>query len=53
MRVPGGRPDWLVLLGIWAVVIGAVVALSFALSTAATAVVAAIAFVLLLLTGRV
>ena len=53
LNVPGARLDWLVLLAIWAVVIGVVVLLSLVLSTTATAVVAAIAFLLLLMTVRV
>jgi hypothetical protein len=53
MNVPGGRLDWLVLIAIWVTVIGVVVLLSFVLSTTATGVVAAIAFVLLLMTVRV
>jgi hypothetical protein len=53
LHVPPGKRDWLVLLAIWVVVVGAVVGLSFALSTTATAVVAAIAFLLLLMTVRV
>ena len=53
LNVQSGRWDILVLLAIWAAVIGVVVLLSFVLSTTATAVVAAIAFVLLLLTVRV
>jgi hypothetical protein len=42
-----------VLLAIWVAVVGIVVLLSFVLSTTATAVVAVIAFVLLLMTVRV
>jgi hypothetical protein len=53
MNVPGRRFDWLVLLAIWVTVIGVVVLLSFVLSETAIAVVAAIAFVLLLMTVRV
>jgi hypothetical protein len=52
MQVPGGRFDWLVLLAIWVTTIGVVVALSFVLSTTATAIVAGIAFLLLLFTVR-
>ena len=49
----GGPHGWLVLLGIWAAVIGVVLLLSLVLSTTATAIVAVIAFVLLLMTVRV
>ena len=49
----GGRLGVPALLAIWVVVIGIVVLLSFVLSTTATAVVAAIAFVVLLMTVRV
>jgi hypothetical protein len=52
LDIAAGRHGWLVLLGIWAVVIGVVVLLSFVLSTTATVVVALIAFLLLLLTVR-
>jgi hypothetical protein len=52
LDVAGGKHGWLVLLAIWAAVIGGVLLLSLVLSTTATAVVAAIAFVLLLMTVR-
>jgi hypothetical protein len=51
--IAGGKRGWLVLVAIWVAVVGIVVLLSFVLSTMATAVVAAIAFVLLLITVRV
>jgi hypothetical protein len=50
--VAGGKRGWVVLLAIWAAVIGALLLLSLVLSTAATAIVAVIAFVLLLMTVR-
>jgi hypothetical protein len=50
--VAGATHGWLVLLAIWAAVIGAVLLLSLVLSTTATAIVAVIAFVLLLMTVR-
>jgi hypothetical protein len=53
LNAPGGRFDWLVLLAVWAVAIGVVLLLSLVLSTTATAIVAAIAFLLLLMTVRV
>jgi hypothetical protein len=51
--IAGGKHGWLVLVAIWVAVVGIVVLLSFVLSTMAIAVVAAIAFVLLLMTVRV
>jgi hypothetical protein len=50
--VAGATHGLLVLLAIWATVIGAVLLLSLVLSTTATAIVAVIAFVLLLMTVR-
>jgi hypothetical protein len=52
LDIAAGKRGWLVLLAIWAAVIGAVLLLSLVLSTTATAIVAAIAFVLLLMTVR-